>query len=47
MGIGKTLQILALLEDEAKRQSPGSAGRMPSLVVCPASLVYNLSLIHI
>ena len=41
MGIGKTLQILALLEDEAKRQSPGSAGRMPSLVVCPASLVYN------
>lgn len=35
MGLGKTLQIIALLLDEKKRS--GSA----SLIVCPASLVYN------
>ena len=35
MGLGKTLQIIALLLDEKKR------GGGPSLIVCPASLVYN------
>lgn len=35
MGLGKTLQIIALLLDEKKR------GDSTSLIVCPASLVYN------
>lgn len=35
MGLGKTLQIIALLLDEKKR-----SGKV-SLIVCPASLVYN------
>ena len=34
MGLGKTLQIIAVLLDRP-------AGSPPSLVVCPASLVYN------
>ena len=74
MGIGKTIQVLALLASEAERAAAGepgedfkeaalggdgaptpmgetgeaqkhqpsaSFGRLPSLVVCPASLVYN------
>lgn len=36
MGLGKTLQVIALLLDEAGRQTNG-----PSLIVCPASLIYN------
>ncbi len=36
MGLGKTVQVIALLEDEAAR-CPESR----SLIVCPASLVYN------
>ena len=35
MGLGKTLQIITLLLDEKKRSGA------PSLIVCPASLVYN------
>lgn len=36
MGLGKTLQVITLLLDEKQRQ-PGQV----SLIVCPASLVYN------
>ena len=36
MGLGKTVQVIALLLDEQK-----SGGGQPSLIVCPASLVYN------
>lgn len=39
MGLGKTLQIIALLADEYGN-GRGEDGR-PSLIVCPASLVYN------
>lgn len=35
MGLGKTIQVIALLLDE-KAENGGT-----SLVVCPASLVYN------
>lgn len=37
MGLGKTVQIISLLYDQVSGQGYGS----PSLVVCPASLVYN------
>lgn len=36
MGLGKTIQVIALLLDE-KQKNPGSL----TLIVCPASLVYN------
>ena len=36
MGLGKTLQTIALLEDAYSRGET-----LPSLIVCPASLVYN------
>ncbi len=36
MGLGKTLQVIAFLLARYERNLPG-----PSLVVCPASLVYN------
>ena len=36
MGLGKTIQIIALLED-----AYGSGEQSPSLIICPASLVYN------
>lgn len=36
MGLGKTVQVIALLYDEFL-QNPGQ----PSLIICPASLVYN------
>lgn len=36
MGLGKTLQVIALLLDEAGRGQGN-----PSLIVCPASLIYN------
>lgn len=36
MGLGKTLQTIALLEDAYNRGET-----LPSLIVCPASLVYN------
>ena len=36
MGLGKTLQVIALLEDAYEQGE-----HFPTLVVCPASLVYN------
>lgn len=36
MGLGKTLQMIALLEDAYEKGE-----KLPSLIVCPASLVYN------
>lgn len=36
MGLGKTIQIIALLLDEAEREA-----HTTSIIVCPASLVYN------
>jgi SNF2 family DNA or RNA helicase len=38
MGLGKTIQVLALLE---KRRSEGGTARGPSLVVVPRSLIFN------
>ena len=38
MGLGKTIQTIALLEDE---YGGGTGETAPSLIVCPASLVYN------
>lgn len=37
MGLGKTVQVIALLLDEKERRETAR----PSLIVCPASLVYN------
>ncbi len=39
MGLGKTLQVIAYLLSE--QEEKGEAGSRPSLIVCPASLVYN------
>lgn len=36
MGLGKTIQVLSLLLDEKQRGQT-----LPSLIVCPASLIYN------
>ena len=36
MGLGKTIQVIALFED-----AYSSGEKAPSLVVCPASLVFN------
>ncbi len=36
MGLGKTVQVIALLQDEALKNRESS-----TLIVCPASLVYN------
>lgn len=36
MGLGKTIQVIALLLDEKEKE-----GSVRSLIVCPASLVYN------
>ena len=43
MGLGKTLQALALLAAVKAGRGPGAGGSaaLPSLVVCPASLVEN------
>ena len=38
MGLGKTIQILALLVSEKERQPDE---HIPSLVICPSSLVFN------
>ncbi len=40
MGLGKTLQIIAVLLAR-KQQEAGKEALAPSLVVCPASLVFN------
>ena len=39
MGLGKTLQVIALLLAETTEAE--SAGQPLALIVCPASLVYN------
>ncbi len=39
MGLGKTLQVIAFLLSE--QEEKGIADSRPSLIVCPASLVYN------
>jgi len=40
MGLGKTLQTLAVVAAAQAQTEPGS-GPLPSLVVCPTSLVFN------
>lgn len=40
MGLGKTLQMLCVLSDYYGADG-GEQKRLPSLVICPASLVYN------
>ena len=40
MGLGKTVQVIALFADEYREGKEGGESR-PSLIVCPASLVYN------
>ena len=44
MGLGKTLQVIVFLYDHYIVQGENNRN---TLIVCPASLVYNLSLIHI
>lgn len=50
MGLGKTLQVIALLtafyQEKTEQKAAGNEGSgselpLPSLIVCPASLVYN------
>ena len=38
MGLGKTLQIISVLL-ESKKENPEN--NVPSLIICPASLIYN------
>lgn len=41
MGLGKTLQVISLLLAEEERYTSGEREHHRSLIVCPASLVYN------
>ena len=41
MGLGKTLQVISLLLAERQDYDAGEKERRRSLIVCPASLVYN------
>lgn len=41
MGLGKTLQVISLLVSEYEEIKAGEKEEKPSLIVCPASLVYN------
>lgn len=41
MGLGKTLQVISLLLSEQQSYEMGERERRRSLIVCPASLVYN------
>jgi SNF2 family DNA or RNA helicase len=41
MGLGKTIQVLALLEDRRTRRVPTGEARTPSLVVAPKTLIFN------
>ena len=41
MGLGKTLQMIALVLFEKQRREKEGKKPLPSLVICPASLVYN------
>lgn len=40
MGLGKTIQVIALFADEYSSADEGRK-KSPSLIICPASLVYN------
>ena len=41
MGLGKTLQTLAFLQSLRTGPDAGTAKRLPTLVVCPTTLVFN------
>lgn len=41
MGLGKTLQVISLLVAEQESVDAGEHERKRSLIVCPASLIYN------
>lgn len=41
MGLGKTVQVIALFADEYREGKEVGEKSKPSLIVCPASLVYN------
>lgn len=41
MGLGKTIQMIALFVDEYKTWEEEKEKKEPSLIICPASLVYN------
>lgn len=41
MGLGKTLQMITVLKAVAEERAKAAAVRATSLIVCPASLVYN------
>lgn len=41
MGLGKTLQVISLLLSEQEDYASGAKERKRSLIVCPASLIYN------
>lgn len=41
MGLGKTLQVISLLLSEQEECEAGLRERKRSLIVCPASLIYN------
>ena len=41
MGLGKTLQVISLLTAEQQEMQAGEKELRRSLIVCPASLVYN------
>jgi len=41
MGIGKTVQVLAMLEERRTSEAAEGDGSMPSIVVVPKSLVFN------
>ncbi|WP_051204423.1 SNF2-related protein [Butyrivibrio sp. VCD2006] len=41
MGLGKTLQVIAMLQYRKEQAEAEKADNITSLIVCPASLVYN------
>ncbi len=41
MGLGKTIQVITLLLEAKERAQEEKTKLLPSLIVCPASLVYN------
>ncbi len=43
MGLGKTVQVISVIYDEVRKIKSGGAGNNDamSLIVCPASLIYN------
>ena len=41
MGLGKTLQVISLLLSEQQEYEAGEKEKRRSIIICPASLVYN------